>query len=164
MRSEQLVNGLEGLRLLEPSFTSRIRCVKTHAQRGVQLIRLLRSLFPNGPIKSPQMRILCTTFLWVFPIRIPLDEGLRAQIGMQLNGLFRNYENIFYQWREGAIGDDVWKGWSAQMLGVYWTPLAQVWWPTWREYCHDEFCLFLETSSKPNVLVTAGWPSDSTIT
>ena len=93
-----------------------------------------------------------------------LDEGLRAQIGMQLNGLFRNYENIFYQWREGAIGDDVWKGWSAQMLGVYWTPLAQVWWPTWREYCHDEFCLFLETSSKPNVLVTAGWPSDSTIT
>ena len=92
-----------------------------------------------------------------------LDEGLRAQIGMQLNGLFRNYENIFYQWREGAIGDDVWKGWSAQMLGVYWTPLVQLWWPTWREYCHEEFCSLLETSSKPEVLARE-WPADSTVT
>ena len=75
-----------------------------------------------------------------------LDETINAQMSMQLNGLFRNYENIFYQWREGAIGDDVWKGWSAQMLSVYWTPLAQVWWPNWRDFCHDEFRSFLEAS------------------
>ena len=82
-----------------------------------------------------------------------LDDALKAQMNMQLNGLFRNYENIFYQWREGAIGDDVWKGWSAQILGVYWTPLAQLWWPNWREFCHDDFRSFLETS-KPREPIT----------
>jgi hypothetical protein len=39
-----------------------------------------------------------------------LDDNVRAQVGMQFNGLFRNYENIFYQWREGAISDGVWEG------------------------------------------------------
>lgn len=87
-----------------------------------------------------------------------LDETHRAQILMQLNGLFRNYENIFYQWREGAIGDDVWKGWSNQMLSVYWTPLAQLWWPSWRTFCHEEFCSFLETSIKPEATISLALP------
>ena len=84
-----------------------------------------------------------------------IDDALRAQLSMQLNGLFRNYENIFYQWREGAIGDDVWKGWKTQILSVYWTPLAQLWWPNWRNFCHEDFSSFLE-SSEPSELITVG--------
>ena len=78
-----------------------------------------------------------------------LDDDLRAQISMQLNALFRNYENIFYQWRAGAIGDDVWEGWSNQIQRVFWMPGVQLWWPNWNEFCHRDFRAFLENTDKP---------------
>jgi len=78
-----------------------------------------------------------------------LDENARAQVGMQLNALFRNYENIFYQWREGAISEEVWEGWGRQVRAVFWTVGAQRWWPTWRLYCHRDFRTFLESSNAP---------------
>jgi hypothetical protein len=78
-----------------------------------------------------------------------LDDSVRPQVGMQFNALFRNYENIFYQWREGAISDDVWEGWSRQICGAFWTPGVQLWWPTWQLYCHADFRTFLENSNAP---------------
>ena len=78
-----------------------------------------------------------------------LDDDLRAQIAMQLNALFRNYENIFYQWRAGAIGDDVWEGWSNQIRAVYWMPGVQLWWPNWCNFCHKDFRAFVEATHKP---------------
>jgi hypothetical protein len=80
-----------------------------------------------------------------------LDPNARAQVGLQLNSLFRNYENIFYQWREGAIGDDVWEGWREQICAIFWTKGTQSWWPTWENYCHAEFRRFLESSDSSEV-------------
>lgn len=87
-----------------------------------------------------------------------LDDNVRAQVGMQLNALFRNYENIFYQWREGAIDNDVWEGWSNQILAVFWTPGVQLWWPTWCQFCHRDFRAFLESSSAPEGGIFVGIP------
>jgi hypothetical protein len=78
-----------------------------------------------------------------------LDDSVRPQVGMQFNALFRNYENIFYQWREGAISDDVSEGWSRQIRGAFWTPGVQLWWPSWQLYCHADFRTFLEDSNAP---------------
>jgi hypothetical protein len=78
-----------------------------------------------------------------------LDAATRTQTGHLFNSLFRNYENIFYQWRERAIGDDVWESWSNPMRGVFWAPGVQAWWPSWRLNCHREFRRFLEASSEP---------------
>jgi hypothetical protein len=77
---------------------------------------------------------------------------------MQFQALFRNYENIFYQWREGAITDEVWAGWSRQALAVFWAPGGQRWWPTWRLYCHADFQRFLESSSPPENQIEIGVP------
>ena len=87
-----------------------------------------------------------------------IDDASRNQVGMQLNGLFRNYENLFYQWREGAIGDDVWEGWRAQATSIFWSPGVQRWWPTWRTFCHAEFREFLEQSSRPAEPIQVGVP------
>jgi hypothetical protein len=78
-----------------------------------------------------------------------LDAATRARVGMAFNSLFRNYENIFYQWYEGAISDGVWEGWSHQIRGIFWSAGAQSWWPTWRLQCHADFRTFLENSSPP---------------
>ena len=78
-----------------------------------------------------------------------LDDATRAQVGMLFNSLFRNYENIFYQWREGAISDGVWEGWSHQIRGVFWAAGPQSWWPVWRLQCHADFRSFLESSTAP---------------
>ena len=78
-----------------------------------------------------------------------LDDDARTRAGMQFNALFRNYENIFYQWREGAISDGVWEGWSRQIREVFWAAGVQSWWPTWRLHCHADFRTFLENSSAP---------------
>lgn len=78
-----------------------------------------------------------------------LDQRTRGQVGLQIQALFRNYENIFYQWREGAITDQVWEGWSRQAQATLWTPGAQRWWLTWREHCNADFRRFLENSSPP---------------
>jgi len=97
--------------------------------------------------------------LWI-AMRDPdaLDEMTRRQIGMQFQALFRNYENIFYQWREGAITDDLWEGWSRQARAVFWAPGLQRWWPTWRQYCHADFREFLECSSPPEGEIQLGMP------
>ncbi len=87
-----------------------------------------------------------------------LDDSVRPQVGMQFNALFRNYENIFYQWREGAISDDVWEGWSRQIRGAFWTPGVQLWWPTWQLYCHADFRTFLEDSNAPETQIRIGVP------
>lgn len=87
-----------------------------------------------------------------------LDEGARVQVGMQFQALFRNYENLFYQWRENAITDDVWRGWSRQVRVVFWTPGGQRWWPAWRMFCHEDFRTFLENSTPPEEKMVVGIP------
>jgi len=87
-----------------------------------------------------------------------LDDSVRPQVGMLFNALFRNYENIFYQWREGAISDDVWEGWSRQIRGAFWTPGVQLWWPTWQLYCHADFRTFLEDSNAPETQIRIDVP------
>jgi hypothetical protein len=87
-----------------------------------------------------------------------VDDATRSQIGLQLNGLFRNYENLFYQWRQGAISNEVWDGWSRQMCALFWSPGVQRWWPIWRMYCQADFAAFLEGSTPQDGSLQVGMP------
>jgi hypothetical protein len=81
------------------------------------------------------------------PDQLNPDERLRLYF--QLVSLFRNYENLFYQHHHGMIDDSAWAGWAYHMIRSYWFPGVQLWWPTWRMTCHEEFREFLERSSAP---------------
>ena len=72
-------------------------------------------------------------------------EQLRFSLIMV--SLFRSYEDIFYQYRQEMIDESVWKGWAHSMTRIFWSPGAQIWWPSWREDCHRDFREFLETST-----------------
>ena len=78
-----------------------------------------------------------------------LNDNERLQLFFQFVSLFRNYENLFYQHRQGMIEDSAWAGWAYHMARTYWSPGVQVWWPAWRMTCQKEFREFLERSSPP---------------
>ena len=79
-----------------------------------------------------------------------LDDDARAQAGMRFNALFRNYENIFYQFNQNMVDEVVWDGWKHRITRYFWQPGVQAWWPTWRDDCHPDFKEFLESSERPS--------------
>jgi hypothetical protein len=74
----------------------------------------------------------------------------RRQFAMLFVSLFRNYEDIFYQFRHKMIDEFVWRGWEHSMTRYFWQPGVQVWWPAWRDDCHPDFREFLENSHSPS--------------
>jgi len=79
-----------------------------------------------------------------------LSPTEQRQFGSLLMSLFRNYENIFYQFSQNTIDEVVWAGWKQRILRYYWQPGVQAWWPTWRDDCHPDFREFLESSNPPS--------------
>ena len=77
-----------------------------------------------------------------------LSRTEQFQFALLMIGLFRSYENVFYQYRQEMIDESVWEGWSHSMRRAFWSPGVQVWWPSWREDCHREFREFLEASTR----------------
>ena len=78
-----------------------------------------------------------------------LSDTEQYQFSLTMISLFRSYEDIFYQYRQEMIDESVWTGWSHSMRRQFWRPGTQVWWPSWREDCHRDFCDFLEASTPP---------------
>jgi hypothetical protein len=84
-----------------------------------------------------------------------LDEGPPSMkrilsFALLLVGVFRAYENIFYQFNQNMIDEVVWAGWKHRITRYFWQPGVQAWWPSWRHDCHPDFREFLETSSRPS--------------
>jgi hypothetical protein len=93
-----------------------------------------------------------------------LEPTERLQLSMTLISLFRNYENIFYQYRQNMIEEHVWNGWRSSMTRTFWAPGVQLWWQTWRVDCAPDFRDFLESSSPrspsaPHVMDFANSPN-----
>ena len=81
-----------------------------------------------------------------------LSDTEQYQFSLTMISLFRSYEDIFYQYRQEMIDESVWTGWSNSMTRLFWRPGTQVWWPSWRDDCHRDFCEFLETSTPPTTV------------
>ena len=81
-----------------------------------------------------------------------LSPKERTQFAMLLVSLFRNYEDIFYQFRQEMLDESVWTGWQHSITRYFWQPGVQVWWPAWRDDCHREFREFLESSERSGAL------------
>jgi len=79
-----------------------------------------------------------------------LSPTERKQFVMLLVSLFRNYEDIFYQFSQEMLDESLAKGWAHSMTRYFWQPGVQIWWPAWRDDCHREFRDFLENSTPPS--------------
>ncbi len=79
-----------------------------------------------------------------------LSPTEQRQFALLLIGVFRNFENIFYQFNQSMIDEVVWAGWKHRITRYFWQPGVQAWWPTWRDDCHPDFKEFLEGSNRPS--------------
>jgi len=46
-----------------------------------------------------------------------LEDLGKAQFDLLITSLFRHFENLHYQYLEGAMGNDAWDGWSQRIIG-----------------------------------------------
>jgi hypothetical protein len=83
------------------------------------------------------------------PSKLDDDEYLQfAYLGI---GLFRRYENVFFQYQSGMIDDDFWVGHRDNLLWFYHRPGTQVWWKERRLGFSRSFREFLESTSPDEV-------------
>lgn len=77
-----------------------------------------------------------------------LDELSEDELTMStsyLTGLFRNFENFYYQHESGAMEDHLWEGMRNSMVGYYNLSNVQQWWSMRKMIYSREFSSFLES-------------------
>ena len=79
-----------------------------------------------------------------------LSPTEQRQFAFLLVSVFRNFENLFYQFNQNMVDEVVWAGWKHRIIRYFWQSGVQAWWPTWRDDCHPAFKEFLENSARPN--------------
>jgi hypothetical protein len=77
-----------------------------------------------------------------------LEEDDYYRFAMYGIGLFRRYENLFFQYRSGLIDDDFWAGHSANILWFFHRPGIQMWWKDKGPTFSTSFREFLESSKE----------------
>ena len=66
-------------------------------------------------------------------------------------GLFKNFELMFLQHRQGIMDRDSWEAWSNYIRMEFHEPGTQSWWAVRRTAFVPAFRDYLETSSKPEM-------------
>ncbi len=78
-----------------------------------------------------------------------LSPEERPRFDFLTASLFRNYENIFYQHKEGAIDEALWAGWSSRIRATFATPGLKAWWRSWSFGYSADFAAYLESTPFP---------------
>ncbi len=69
-------------------------------------------------------------------------EALRA--GFLFRGIFRTWENVFYQAEHGLLDRDVYEGYRNTLADTLRVPFVRDWWPTQREGYGPAFGSFVD--------------------
>jgi len=80
-----------------------------------------------------------------------LAAGDKAFFIASIFGLFKYYEFMFLQHREGNTDDESWGAWSQHMLMAFHEPGVQVWWSLRETTFHPAFRKFLNESEPPKL-------------
>jgi hypothetical protein len=73
-----------------------------------------------------------------------VDGVGRARVMHLLSTLFKQFENVHYQHRQGTLEPELWLGWRQLMLSYYRRPGVQAWWSMRRGFYSASFREFLE--------------------
>jgi len=76
------------------------------------------------------------------------DEEL-LQFSFLMAGLFKIWENAYYQYKSGFLTEHHWESNSKWMLTWFHMPGVQIWWRVRKDLFAGEFQDFLETSRRP---------------
>ena len=80
-----------------------------------------------------------------------LAAGDRAYFIASIFGLFKYFELMFMQHRDGNTDDESWNAWSRHMLMQFHQPGVQAWWSLRETTFHPAFREFLNESKAPNM-------------
>ncbi len=80
------------------------------------------------------------------------DEFMMAT--SYLTGLFRNFENFYYQHETGAMEDHLWVGMRNSMVGYHHMPNVRSWWDQRKSIYSPQFVAFLEAQPKVDSIPT----------
>jgi len=80
-----------------------------------------------------------------------LAAGDKAYFISTIFGLFKYYEFMFMQHRDGNTDDESWSAWSQHMLMQFHQPGVQVWWSLRESTFHPAFRKFLNESEPPKM-------------
>ena len=76
---------------------------------------------------------------------LPPDD--RRQFDLLMTAMFRNFENIHFQYDNGAISDEVWTGWAARIASNVAPPGARDWWQDHAPAYSLPFRRFIDSNS-----------------
>jgi hypothetical protein len=80
-----------------------------------------------------------------------LPLGDKAYFISSIFGLFKYYELMFMEYKDGNTDDVSWNAWSRHMLMQFHQPGVRAWWALREETFHPEFRKFLNESERPNL-------------
>lgn len=79
-----------------------------------------------------------------------VSESERPRVMYLLTQLFRQWENTFFQHRQGTLDPGLWRTWSHIIVSYFHQPGLQEWWKLRRHAYSAEFAEFLESSAPPS--------------
>jgi hypothetical protein len=82
-----------------------------------------------------------------------VDPRSRERVMYLLTQLFRNWENAFFQWKQGTLAQGLWAPWRRVILSYYHQPGLQEWWKVRKTAYSEEFQRYLESSEPPPVSI-----------
>jgi hypothetical protein len=80
-----------------------------------------------------------------------LDAGDKAFFIASIFGLFKYFELMFMQHRDGNTDDESWNAWSQHMLMQFHQPGVKAWWSLRETTFHPAFRKFLNESEPPKM-------------
>jgi len=81
-----------------------------------------------------------------------LPIGDKAYFVASMFGLFKYYELMFMEYKDGNTDDVSWNAWSLHMLMQFHQPGVRAWWALREATFHPEFRKFLNDSEPPNMV------------
>ena len=81
-----------------------------------------------------------------------LNEDEYVMVTSYMTGLFRNFENFYYQYQTGAMEDHLWMGMRNSMVGYIHMPNVRAWWDQRRVIFSSQFAEFLESQEQDHSL------------
>ena len=83
-----------------------------------------------------------------------VDGVGRARVMHLLSTLFKQFENVHYQYRQGTLEAELWLGWRQLMLSYFSRPGIQAWWSMRRGFYSAGFRSFLEGEHPEEALLS----------
>jgi len=81
-----------------------------------------------------------------------LTAGDKVYFISSIFGLFKYYELMFMEYKDGNTDDVSWNAWSQHMLMQFHQPGVRAWWALREATFHPEFRNFLNESERPNMM------------